>query len=123
MPIDSWGKSGILAYFWLKNGYSGHIFGDRDLKFVLPIIYINIKGKTQLTVNWTHFDHFDHFDPQKNHKNGHISKRHFGEVSITKSLLLLHFFMNLSETFGINVNMNFANNLGSGILIYASKKF
>ena len=47
MPIESWGKSGVLAYFWLKIGYSGHIFWDMDFKFVLPIIYINIKGKTQ----------------------------------------------------------------------------
>ena len=26
MPIESWGKSGVLAYFWLKIGYVGHIF-------------------------------------------------------------------------------------------------
>ena len=26
MPIESWGKSGVLAYFWLKIGYFGHIF-------------------------------------------------------------------------------------------------
>ena len=29
----------------------------------------------------------------------------------TKSLLLLHFSINLSETFRIDVNMDFANNL------------
>ena len=39
-----------------------------------------------------------------------------------KFLLLLHFFMNLSETFRIDVNMDFANNLVRGFLIMASKK-
>ena len=48
MPIQSWGKSGVLAYFWLKIGYFGHMFWDMDLEFVLPIIYININGKTEL---------------------------------------------------------------------------
>ena len=58
MPIESWGKSGVLAYFWLKIDYSGHIFWYMDFKFVLPIIYINSKGKTLLEVNWTQIDHF-----------------------------------------------------------------
>ena len=35
--------SGVLAYFGLEIGYFDHIFWDMDLKFVLPIIYINIK--------------------------------------------------------------------------------
>ena len=26
IPIQSWGKSGVLAYFALKIGYFGHIF-------------------------------------------------------------------------------------------------
>ena len=26
MPIGSWGKSGVLAYFWLKIGYYVHIY-------------------------------------------------------------------------------------------------
>ena len=54
-----------------------------DFKFVLPIIYINIEGQTQLEVNWTQIDHGGRWPP-KNHKNGHISKRHFRQVSITK---------------------------------------
>ena len=58
MPIQSWGKSGVLAYFGPKIGYFGHIFWDVDSKFVLPVIYINIKGQTQLEVNWTQIDHF-----------------------------------------------------------------
>ena len=49
MPVERWGKSGVLAYFWLKIGF----FCDMDFKFVLPIIYINIKGQTQLKVNLT----------------------------------------------------------------------
>ena len=44
IPIESWGKSGILAHFWLKSGYFGHIFWDMDFEFVLPYIHINIKG-------------------------------------------------------------------------------
>ena len=51
--IKTWNK----AYFWLKIGYSAHIFWDMDFKLNLPIIYINIKGKTQLEVNWTQIDH------------------------------------------------------------------
>ena len=51
MPIQSWGKSDDLAYlnFGMKIDYFGHIFWDKDFKFVLPtapIIYINIKGQT-----------------------------------------------------------------------------
>ena len=46
IPIQSWGKSGVLAYFGLKIGYFGHIYWDMDFKFVLPIIYINIEEQT-----------------------------------------------------------------------------
>ena len=65
MPIESWGKSGVLAYFWLKIGYSVHIFWYMDFKFVLPIFYINFKGQTRLEVNLTKFDHFILWKPQK----------------------------------------------------------
>ena len=51
MPIQSWGESGVLAYFGQKIGYDGHIFRDMDFKFVLPIVYINIKGQIQLDPN------------------------------------------------------------------------
>ena len=51
MTIQSWGKSGFLAYFGLKIGYFGYIYWDMDFKFVLPIIYIKIEGQTQLEVN------------------------------------------------------------------------
>ena len=55
MPIQSWGKSGMLVYFVPK---IGHIFWDMDFKFVFPIIFIDIKGKPKLEVNWTQMDHF-----------------------------------------------------------------
>ena len=51
MPIQSWGKSGVLAYFGPKIGHFKHIFWDAGFKFVLPVIYINIKGQTHLKVN------------------------------------------------------------------------
>ena len=53
MPIQSWGKSDVLAYFALKIGYLDHIFWHMDFKIVLPLIYININSKTELEVNWT----------------------------------------------------------------------
>ena len=53
----------FFLYFFSKNRSRlkknvAHIFWDMDFKFVLPIIYINIKGKTRLEVNWTQIDHF-----------------------------------------------------------------
>ena len=85
-----------------------------DFKFVLPIIYINIKGKTQLEVNWTQIDHFG---PQKTIKMAISQNAILAKCQSPKSLLLLHFSMNLSETFRIDVNMDFANNLVRGFLI------
>ena len=58
MPVQSWGKSGVMAYFGLKIGYFGHISWYMDFKIVLPIIYIDIKEQTLLEVNWTQIDHF-----------------------------------------------------------------
>ena len=40
-----------------------------------------------------------------------------------KSLLLIHFSINLSETFKINVNMNFANNLEAECSFRPQKQF
>ena len=65
MSIESWGKNGVLAYFGLRIGYVGHIYYDMDFKFVLPVIYSHIKGKTQLEVNWFQIDHFDLQKPYK----------------------------------------------------------
>ena len=58
MLIKSRGKSGILAYFGLKIGYFGHVFWDMDFKFVIPIVYNNTKGQTQLEGKLTQIDHF-----------------------------------------------------------------
>ena len=51
-------QKGVLAYFGLKIGYFGNIFWDMYFNFVLPIIYINIKGETQLEINWAQIDNF-----------------------------------------------------------------
>ena len=53
MPIQSWSKNGVLAYFGPKIGFFGHIIWEMDFKFVLPIISIDIKEQTKLEVNWT----------------------------------------------------------------------
>ena len=50
MPILRLGKIGILTYFAPKVGHVGHIFGDMDFKFVLPVINIDIEGQTKLVV-------------------------------------------------------------------------
>ena len=44
MPIQSWGKSGL---FWAENRLFWPYLLIYGLKFVLSIIYINIKGQTQ----------------------------------------------------------------------------
>ena len=44
IPIQIWGKSGVLVYCGLKIGYFGHVFWDMGFKFVLPIIYNTNKG-------------------------------------------------------------------------------
>ena len=90
-----------------------------DFKFVLHIIYINIKGKTQLEVIWTQIDLFG---LQKSIKMAISQNAILAQCQLPKSLLLLHFLMNLSQTFRIDVNMDFANNLVRGFLIYAPKK-
>ena len=119
MPIESWGKSGVLAYFWLKIAYSGHIFWDMDFKFVLPIIYIDIKGKIQLEVNWTQIDHFG------SHKTIKVAISQFAflrKTRLLKTLRLLHFSIFFHEIFRINVELNFALNLLLGFLKNFSEK-
>ena len=72
---------------------------DIDFKFVLLNIYINFDTQTNFEVNQTQSSHSIPKNTPKKHQSGHISK----------SLLLLHFSMNLSETFRNNVNMDFAH--------------
>ena len=87
-----------------------------DFKLVLPYGYNNKKGKTIWKLVWPKLTILS----SKNHKNGHISKCHFGQLSITKIPTPLYFSMNLSETLIIDVNIDFANN--SGFLIYKASK-
>ena len=82
--------------------------------FLLPIIFINIKVQAHLEVNWTQINHFI---LQKNTKLAISQNDILAKCQSPKSLLFLHFSMNLSETFRIDVNIDFANNLGSGFLI------
>ena len=115
MPIQSWGKSGVQAYFGLKIGYFDHIYWDMDFNFVLPIMYTNIEGQTQLEVNW---NQIDYVGLQKTTKMAISQNAIFAKCqSQSPKSLVLHFSMNLSETFRIDVNMDFANNVASGILI------
>ena len=77
-----------------------------DFKLVLPGMYINFEIQTKFEVNQTQI--------------GHSNLKKLTKVAIPqnpilpkchspKSLLLLHFSMNLSETFRIDVNMDFAH--------------
>ena len=110
MPIQSWGKSGVLAYFVMKIGFFGHVFWDMDFKSVLPVIYINIKGKTQLEVNWTKIYHIGLrktiMIKMAISRNAILAK-----CQSPKSLLLRHFSKICLKFFIIDVNINFGNNL------------
>ena len=46
-------KSGRAAHFEPISGYFSHIFEDRDLTFVLPIITMKSDGQTQFLANRT----------------------------------------------------------------------
>ena len=97
-PFKVWAK--IVFEIWSSNLFCP----------IFTLILGASQFGSQLDPNWP-------FYPLKIHKNDHISKCHFGQASITKSLLLLQFSMNLSETFRTDVDMDFANNVGSGYLI------
>ena len=95
-----------LAYFV---PIDGQIFWDMDFKFVLPLIYINFDIKTNFELNWTQIDHFIHTNLQNITKMAISQNPILRKCHSPKSLLLLHFAMNLSETFRIDERMNFAN--------------
>ena len=101
-----------------------------DFKSVLSMICIDIQGQTNLEVNWTQIYHFA-LQPPKPTKNGHISwKSHFAFTSIPFFILPVNhqkaysptFFMDLSETFRIDVNMDFTSTNHGGFLILVLKK-
>ena len=118
MPIESWGKSGVLAYFWLKIGYVGHIFWDMDFKFDLPTIHINIKAETQLEANWTQMDHFILYNGQK--KWPYLDSRFCVKRVCSKRFYIFQYFsMKFSR---INVELNFALNLLLGLFLFFRKK-
>ena len=91
-----------------------------DFKFVLPIIYINIKGKIQLEVNWTQIDHFG---PQKTIKVAISQFAFLRKTRLLKTLRLLHFSIFFYEIFRINVELNFALNLLLGFSLIFQKKY
>ena len=114
MSIQNWGKSGILAYLWLKISHFGHIVWYMDFNFGLPLISIDIKGQTKLEVNWTRIDDFSFL---KTTKISIFQNPILPECQSPKSLLLLLFSMNLSETFRSDVNMDFVDTNHGGFLI------
>ena len=60
--------------------------------------------------------------PKKTIKMAKSQNAILAKCQSPKSLLLLHFFMKVSETFSIDINMDFANSLVREFLIQASKK-
>ena len=72
-------------------------FLDMDFKFVLPLIYINFDIQTNFEIL------------QKITKMAKSQNPIFPKCHSLENLLLLHFSMNLPETFRINVNMDFAH--------------
>ena len=53
MATQRLAKSGYAAHFEPISGYFSHIFEDRDLIFVLPIITMKNDGQTQFEANRT----------------------------------------------------------------------
>ena len=53
MATQRLAKSGRAAHFEPISGYFSHIFEDRDLIFVLPIITMKNDGQTQFEANRT----------------------------------------------------------------------
>ena len=72
-----------LAYFCQLMAILGKLV-DMDFKFVLQSIYTTFDIQTNFEVNQTQIGHSILKNTQINHKNGHISKPHFAQVSFTK---------------------------------------
>ena len=72
-----------------------------DFRFVLPSIYIGSDVQTNLRVNRTQIGHFVPKLPKRAISQNPILPKFYSPKR--KSLLLLHFSMNLSETFRIDV--------------------
>ena len=80
-----------------------------DFKLVLPRIYINFDIQTKFEVNQTQIGHSIPKKLQKLTKVVISQNPILPKCHSPKSLLLLHLSMNLSETFRIDVNMDFAH--------------
>ena len=79
---------------------------DMDFKFVLPSIYSNFGLQTNFKVN---YPFYPPLVLQKITKMAISQNPILPKCHSPKSLLLLHFSTNLSETFRIEVNMDFAH--------------
>ena len=93
-----------------------------NFKFVLPRIHINVDIQTKFEVKQTQIGHSIPKKLQKLPKVAISQNSILPKCHLPKNLLLLHFSMNFSETFKINVNMDFALTNHSRFLIKASKK-
>ena len=82
---------------------------DMDFKFVLPSINSNFDIQTNFEVNQTQIIHSIPINTPKITKMAISQDPILPKCHSPKSLLLLYFSMNLSETFRINVNMDFAH--------------
>ena len=78
------GQKWCPGLFWAENWPD---FWDMDFKFVLTLIYINIKGKPYLEVNWTQIDHLS----SEKHKTTSSQNAILAKCQSLKSLLLLIF--------------------------------
>ena len=100
------------------------LFCAKFLRFTLTLIYINFDIQTKFEVNQTQIGHSIPKKLQKLTKVAISQNPILPKCHSPKSLLLLHFSMNLSETFRIDVNMDFAHtNHGRFFWILGSNVF
>ena len=109
-PINALAQKWHLAYFVLIVGHFDQWLENRDMnfKFVLTSIHINVDIQTKFEVNQNQIDILSQKTP-KTHQSDHILKLHFSQVPFTKKPTSPTFSMNFSETFRINVNIDFAH--------------
>ena len=87
-PFNVHSPNGIWPILCQSMAILAKLLDVMEFKFVLPIIYINFNIQTNFEVNRTQIGHF----VPKNHKNGHISKPHFAQMSFTKKPTTRTFF-------------------------------
>ena len=89
----------------VASGLLGNLV-DMDFKFVLPYIYINFDIQTNFAVNQTQFGHSI---PKNTPKNQYLKTPFCQSVIHQKAYFSYIFQRNLSESFRINVNMDFSH--------------